>query len=110
MSEEELRRTLAKLRADYAAQLPDTVAQMAQTWRRVLAAELPPAALSELLRMAHSIGGSATTFGLPAASEAARALERLLEGCADSGRLPERGAQDRIAALLAALLRAAAPG
>ena len=107
MDDDELKRTLAKLRADYADQLPVTVAQMEELWRRLIAAEIAPLRLAELARMAHSITGSGTTFGVPDASGAARDLELFLEPFAKSGRLPGPAEQLTVAALLAALRQAA---
>ena len=108
MNEEELRRVLEKLRTDYVAQLPGTVAEMEDLWRRILAAEVPLAQLEKLERMAHSIAGSGTTFGLPEASRAARELEFFLDRFADGGQLPGAEDQQRISALLAALGQTAA--
>lgn len=107
MDDDELKRTLAKLRADYVAQLPATVAQMEALWRRLVAAEIAPVRLADLTRMAHSIGGSGTTFGVPNASRAARDLELFLDPFAQSGRLPGAAEQMTVAALLAALRQAA---
>ena len=107
MNDDELKRTLAKLQADYAAQVPATVAQMEELGRRLVAAELAPLRLADLARMAHSIGGSASTFGVPDASQAARELELFLDPFAHSGRLPGAAEQTTIALLLAALRQAA---
>ena len=68
MNDDELARTIAALRAEYAGELPGTVAQMEDLWRRLVAAEIPSSRLAELARMAHSITGSGTTFGLAGAS------------------------------------------
>ena len=107
MSKDDLAQTLAKLRADYAAHLPQAVAQMEDLWRSLVAAALPSSRLAELTRMAHSITGSGTTFGLPDASRAARELELYLEAFAESGRLPGPAEQETVSALLAALRQAA---
>jgi chemotaxis protein histidine kinase CheA len=107
VNDDELKRTLAKLRADYADELPGTVAQMEALWRRLVAAEMPPLRLAELVRMAHSIAGSGTTFGLPGASRAARDLELFLVQFGESGRLPGPAEQKTVSALLAALKQAA---
>lgn len=108
MKDDKLDVVLAKLRADYAAQLPGTVAQMEDLWRRLVAAELPLSKLADLARMAHSITGSGTTFGLPGASRAASGLEKFLDRFAGSGRLPGPAEQETVSALLAALRQAAA--
>ena len=107
VNDDELQRTIAKLRADYAAQLPGTVAQMEDLWRSLVAAGMPPLPLAELVRMVHSITGSGATFGVPDASRAARELEECLERIGRSGRLPGPQEQERVSALLAALRQAA---
>ncbi len=107
MSDEDLARAIAKLRADYAERLPGTVAQMESLWRGLVAAEAPAAKLAELAGMAHTIAGSGATFGLPGASNAARELELFLDRFVQSGRLPGPVEQDTVAALLAALGQAA---
>ena len=55
MNEEELRQMLDKLRADYAEQLPGTIAEMEELWRGIAAAEIPLSQLEKLMRMAHSM-------------------------------------------------------
>jgi len=107
VNEDELQRTIAKLRTDYAAQLPRTVAQMEELWRRLVAAECAPSRLTELAHMAHSITGSGATFGVPDASKAAGELEAFLDRYGKSGQLPDAQAQLTVAMLLAALRRAA---
>lgn len=107
MDDDELKRALAKLYADYAGNLPATVAQMEDLWRRLVAAEIAPMRLAEFVRMAHSITGSGATFGVPDASRAARDLELFLDPFAHSGRLPGAAEQMTVAALLAALRQAA---
>lgn len=106
MTDDELERTIAKLRADYAAELPGTVAKMEELWRRLVAAEVPPSGLGELVRMAHSITGSGTTFGMPNASAAAGELEAYLDPYGKRGQLPDAQAQQTVATLLAALRQA----
>jgi chemotaxis protein histidine kinase CheA len=106
MNQDELKLTIAKLRADYAAQLPDTVAQMEELWQRLVAAEAPSSQLADLARMAHSIAGSGATFGLPQASRAARDLELFLDKFKLSGTLPGMAEQATVSALLAALRQA----
>ena len=107
MQDEELEWTIAKLRAEYAEQLPGTVAQMEDLWRGLLAAEVPSSRFPELVRMVHSITGSGATFGLPRVSEAARALESCLDRLVASGEMPEPPGQETVLQLLAALRQAA---
>ncbi|TSA12645.1 MAG: Hpt domain-containing protein [Betaproteobacteria bacterium] len=107
MNDDELGRAIDKLRADYAAQLPHTVTQMEDLWRCIVAAEAPLVRQAELIRMAHSISGSGTTFGIPGVSRAARALELFLDPFGMSGVLPGPAEQETVLALLAALRQAA---
>lgn len=107
MNDDELKDALAKLRADYAEQLPGTVAQMEGLWQGMVAAEVPISKLADLARMVHSVTGSGATFGLPAASRAARELELFLDKIVASGRLPGPAEQASVSALLAALRQAA---
>ncbi|MHB8667396.1 MAG: Hpt domain-containing protein [Burkholderiales bacterium] len=109
MNDDELARIIAKLRADYARELPATIAQMDDLWRGLIAATIPWSRLGDLTRMAHSIAGSGKTFGLPGASSAARALESFLEQIGGNGGPPGSPEQARMAALLAELRQAASP-
>jgi HPt (histidine-containing phosphotransfer) domain-containing protein len=102
-----LRRTIAMLRDDYASKLPGKIAEIEELWRRLLAGDAPPAELEDLVRRVHGIAGSGATFGLSAASDAARELERFLEPIDAAGRLPDAAERKRVAALIAALERAA---
>lgn len=108
MQDDELARTLARLRAEYAGELPGRVAQMEDLWRRIVIAESPPSKLADLARMAHSIAGSGTTFGLARASRSASELETFLDRFDQGGRLPGAAEQETVSALLAALRQAAA--
>ena len=108
MKDDNLLDTLAKLRADYAAQLPATVAQLEALWRRILAEGLQASPLNELVRTAHSVAGSAATFGIPRASETGRELELFLEQLEPDGQPPGKAEQEKISALLVALKQAAA--
>lgn len=102
-----LRRTFAMLCEKYKVTLPATVAGFEDLWRRLLAAEAPVSALAELVQTAHNISGTGKTFGFASAGELAREIELYLEPICAAGRLPDAAEQERIAALLAALKRAA---
>ena len=107
MSDDKLDRTMAKLRAEYAARLPVAVAEMEEQWRRLLAGETPWSQLGELVHMAHTVGGAGKTFGFAEASRVARELELLLEPRAQAGEIPDAAAQQAVAAMLLQLGRAA---
>jgi len=105
---DELSQIVAKLRADYAEQLPATFTKMENLWRGLAAEELPVSGVVELTRMAHSITGAGTTFGLPAVSRAARDLELFLDPFSASGRLPSGAERETVSVLLVALRQSAA--
>jgi HPt (histidine-containing phosphotransfer) domain-containing protein len=107
LSRDDLDRTIARLSAEYAAQLPGTIARMEELWCRVIAAENAQVESRELVRMAHSVAGSGTTFGLADASRAAREFEILLDRLNESGRPPNTDERETGSALLAALRLAA---
>jgi HPt (histidine-containing phosphotransfer) domain-containing protein len=102
-----LQRTFAMLSAKYQVKLPGTVAQFEDLWRRLLAAEAPVSGLVDLITIAHNIAGNGKTFGFASAGELAREIELCLEPVCAAGRLPDAAEQERVAALLAALKRAA---
>lgn len=106
MSDDELERVIAKLRAEYAEQLPETIAQMEALWQSIVTAETPFVRQRELVRMAHSISGSGTTFGIPGATRAAHELEMFLDQIGNSGTLPAAEEIKTVSALLAALKHA----
>ncbi len=90
--------------------MPGKVAAIEKLWEALGAGTAVPADLAELRRLAHSIAGSAKTFGLPAVGEAARALEAeiLAAAAPGDGAIAARAAQ--IGARLEDLRRAAAAG
>lgn len=102
-----LKRVIAGLRDDYASVLPGKIAEIEELWRRLLADDVPVAQLQDLVRMVHGIAGSGATFGLAAASDAARELWRFLEPIRAAARLPDSGERERVASLIAALRQAA---
>jgi multidomain signaling protein FimX len=106
VSNDKLDRTIAKLRAEYADELPGTLSQMEELWRGICSAEEPPSQLAQLARMAHTITGSGTTFGFPGVTAAARELELFLDQCG-GGKLPSPAQQAAVSALLAALRQSA---
>ena len=102
-----LQRTFAMLCARYQVKLPGVVAQFEDLWRGLLAAEVPASGVAELIKIAHNIAGNGKTFGFASAGEVAREIELCLEPCCAAGRLPDAAEQERVAALLATLKRAA---
>lgn len=107
MKDDDLGRAIAKMSAEYIEQLPRTVARMDEIWRLAFAAETGSPQLPELARMAHSIAGSGTTFGLPEASRTAREFELYLDRLMQSGQPPGAAELETGRTLLDALARAA---
>lgn len=95
MSEQEVN-SVEKLRAlqqAFEARLPERLGMIRSAWAGVQQGPDAPAALKELYRLAHSLAGSAGTFGYHRLGKAARQLEELLMqingGVADvAGRVP----------------------
>jgi len=102
-----LQQAVEMLRDDYASKLPGKIAEIEERWRRLLADDAPVAELQDVVRMVHGIAGSGATFGLAAASDAARELERFLGQIHAAGRLPGTVERQRVAALIAALRQSA---
>jgi HPt (histidine-containing phosphotransfer) domain-containing protein len=66
---------LEEQRADYTRSLPRRLEQVASLWQQVLTGEDAAQALPALERHAHSLAGSAATFGWAELGLAAQALE-----------------------------------
>lgn len=78
---------LQALREDYAAQLPDKIQQIWETWA-ALQNGWSDENLLTLHRMAHGLTGSGATFGFTRLSMAARTLEILLKGLIAESKIP----------------------
>ncbi|MEI7645758.1 MAG: diguanylate cyclase, partial [Chloroflexales bacterium] len=76
-----------ELRQSYAAQLVEKAAQMAASWQLIEAGTATSTAIEDLLRVAHNLAGTGSTFGFPDVSSIARSLEAALRSYAhaDSG-------------------------
>lgn len=83
---------LAQHRAAYVQALPARLAQLDSLAGGLDEPALRASTLSALERLAHSLAGSAGTFGLHALGDAARALElaidEVLEGAGEGAHLP----------------------
>ena len=98
---------IAVLQAEYAAKLPERIAEIERLWTGLLAAGMPAAELEELVRAAHGIAGSGAILGMAAVSDAARDLELYLESIRARGGPAGTAENERVAALVAALKDAA---
>ena len=84
----ELARLLEIQRADYRASLAATVDRMESLWAQVQAGDDSAAAdhcaaADALLRLAHTLYGTAGTYGLDAVSQSGLALENAIGACID---------------------------
>lgn len=75
-------------RADYTRSLPLRLEQIAALWQQVLKGEDTAGALPTLERHAHSIAGSAATFGWAELGLAAQALELAVHPHVEAGEAP----------------------
>lgn len=90
MDEDKTARMQAQLQAmceAYAAQLPEKIAQIVETWS-VLRHDWSDEKFVALHRMVHGLTGSGATFGFSRLSDAARTLEVLLKGLIAEGKAP----------------------
>lgn len=117
---EEFKALMDGMRAEYRADLPDKLRTMALLWEGLArsnpgpaAAEPPATRLGELRRLAHTLAGSAQTFGLPEVTSAARELELAFIAAIDDPAALAPGTdavlRARIEAALAWLRRAGEP-
>lgn len=86
---------LERQRAEYRLALPGRIAELESRWGGIERGRATPGDLEELLRAAHSLAGSAGTFGLAAVGRGARALEedlRALIASPDASRAAQVGA------------------
>lgn len=104
---EAMQRMLAEMRAEYRNALPAKLLEIENLWRDVAGSVEPAEKFHELRRLAHTLAGSAKTFGLPGVTETARALEEALAPLCQPGAAPAAGEIDfrRIAPLVAAIRR-----
>lgn len=74
---------LRKLRNDFVVQVPDKVHALEQSWAAIRENPNESQAANALYRLAHSLRGSAGTFGFVALSDASRSLETLAKSLLD---------------------------
>lgn len=75
----------AELRQSYVAQLVEKTTQMLDDWQKIEAGEASAATIVELQRIAHTLAGTGSTFGLPEVSSTAHALEVILSQLSSGG-------------------------
>lgn len=77
--QQDIQKQLQTLRDSYAAQLPERIVDIEQSWKAMANAETPETDMYELYRKLHSIAGSAGTFGMPELGQEARHIEVCLK-------------------------------
>ena len=95
--------TLEKIRLlskKYAQQLPDKISQIETVFNNLCNENQPDKNLKELLRMVHTLSGSASSFGFSALGSSARILENLLKGIIAEGITITDKAQTKIRACI----------
>lgn len=99
----DIQQQLGELRAAYAKQLPEKLAQFEALWQTVHTAENGLDALSAMHYVAHGLKGSGATFGFAALSNTAHLLEMFLKSLAQAKSMPTDEQRQQIEELLAEL-------
>lgn len=89
--EADIQARLQALRAAYAEQLPDRLAEVARQWAGLQGQPWNPEQAAILHRQLHTLAGSAPTFGFPDLGQRACRAEGLLKAWHGEGRAPSRG-------------------
>ncbi len=105
--EEEFRRGLDAIIAEYQKSLPQRFAEIERLVHALAGDATAHSCLADLKRELHSLAGSGKTFGLPAVSESAAAAESFLEPFCEQGTIPGLSEWARFEPLFDALKRSA---
>jgi len=100
---------MAQFTLEYVQALPGKLADVVTLWQALAAGGAPPEVRKELYRKVHGLAGSAKTFGRPAVSVAARALELVLKPIAALAGPPKPEELARLPGLVDALVASANP-
>lgn len=101
---------LRALRADYGRSLPERLGALRHCWHTAAAAETWNTALADMLQLAHSLSGSAGTFGYVILGAQAKQLEDLLTDLARKAVAPSTEQKAVIADALNSLWQIQAAG
>jgi len=95
-----IKEKLEGLRKSYAAQLPEKIAQIENLWTSISDGEGNAGSIrdlgSDLVRKAHTIAGSASSFGFTNVSSTARLLENEFKSILEAGACPDGDLKARI--------------
>jgi len=106
MSEDEFKRMMAALSAEFREGLSERIAGIDELWRRTTEGVNPVESMGELLKALHTLAGSAGTFGLDEVGNTAATAESCLQSYRESGTVPDEVGKAEISRLLEALRRA----
>jgi diguanylate cyclase (GGDEF)-like protein len=95
-SAEDFSKVFERLKASYAAALPEKLAELATSFSALKAAPADRELLQIFHRQAHSLTGSGASYGYPALSQAARQLEAVLLQALSAGVVVAQDALDDI--------------
>lgn len=95
-SQRELLQCIEAQRADYLRTLPEKVNQIETLWQDARQAAGAPDKLSALEHLAHSLHGTAGTYGFRDLSHAGHTLERAVQALLDAGAAPTSAQQLQI--------------
>lgn len=93
---------LERQRAEYRRTPPQRIAEIEARWQEIEPGQTDPADQEELPRAAHSLAGSAGTFGLVEVGRGARALEKKLRALMAE---PQAAGPEQVSAALGSLRR-----
>ena len=108
MSDDEFRKMMAALGAEFRQGLPERMDLVDRLWRRLCDGRVDEASMIELIQTLHTLAGSAGTFGLDAVSATAAEAESRLEAYREAGTVADAAGRAEISRLLETLRRAAA--
>ncbi|MBL6988597.1 MAG: Hpt domain-containing protein [Bacteriovoracaceae bacterium] len=78
--DEKLKQRMLKLKKRYAAKLPGKIKELISKWQQLLKRPDDKELLEEVMRQAHTLAGSAGTFGYTKIAEVAKNLQLILKG------------------------------
>ena len=102
----DLQAELQALSADYAARIPDKLAQIELAWERLPGDRWDEEGFYLLHRMVHNLAGSGRTFGFALLSDVAHRLEAHLRELAQAKTVPDPAERECIRTLLEELRQA----
>jgi HPt (histidine-containing phosphotransfer) domain-containing protein len=102
----DLEAELQALSADYAARIPDKLAQIERAWEGLPADRWDEEGFYLLHRMVHNLAGSGRTFGFASLSDVAHRLEAHLRELAQAKTVPDGAERESIRTLLDELRQA----